>query len=103
MKRYIVSVTLPALRDIRQWHQWVHEQQKWAPEQIEEWYAGIWKTIYSLDMMPERCAVVPESERFTTPIRQKLYRSLRILFAVKQATVYVLAVRHTSQNTLSVD
>ena len=57
--------------------------------------------------MPLRCPLAFENDLFDEELRQLLYskkgKVYRILFIVRNAEVYVLFVRHSSQKPLSPD
>lgn len=64
-------------------------------------------TIASLQEKPRRCALALEHEVFSEEVRQLFYGKseniYRILFTIREYTVYVLYVRHSSQALLVAD
>lgn len=56
---------------------------------------------------PERCGLAPENEWFPGELRQLLYGKrrgvYRILFEVRDTTVYILRVRHGARKLLEPD
>jgi hypothetical protein len=56
---------------------------------------------------PRRCALAVEHEVFSDEVRQLLYGKskniYRILFTIRDDTVYILYVRHSSQALLTSD
>lgn len=64
-------------------------------------------TIASLQEKPRRCALALEHEVFSEEVRQFFYGKskniYRILFTIREDTVYVLYVRHSSQALLAAD
>jgi plasmid stabilization system protein ParE len=101
-----VIITGPAKRDIQVAHDWWTENR--SSEQAARWYVGIHASIQTLRNIPERCSKAAESDLLTQGVRQLLFglgrqATHRILFAIDDGTVVVLRVRHTSQDTLSVD
>jgi plasmid stabilization system protein ParE len=79
-----------------------------SPAKASEWYGGLLEAIESLSAMPRRCPLARENEYFSQEIRQLLYgrgrASYRILFAILEteevATVRILHIRHSSQQTI---
>jgi hypothetical protein len=64
-------------------------------------------TIATLQEKPQRCTLAVEHEIFLEEVRQLLYGKskniYRVLFAIRQTTVYVLYVRHSAQAPLTVE
>jgi len=77
------------------------------PAYAEQWFRGLMNAIASLQEKPLRCAIAPENEAFSEEVRQLLYgksrNTYRILFTIRDDTVYVLYVRHSSQALLKAD
>ena len=63
--------------------------------------------IATLQEKPRRCGLAIENEIFPEEVRQLLHGKAkniyRILFTIREATVYVLYVRHSSQAPLRAD
>lgn len=101
MKRWRVIVEPPAQRDIAEAHAWLAERD---PDAADRWFNGLYDTIGSLEIFPERCPLAPESRFFNQEIRQLLhgrrYHKYRILFTVGRHTVHVLHVRHGARLAL---
>ncbi|AFZ25355.1 plasmid stabilization system protein [Cylindrospermum stagnale PCC 7417] len=77
------------------------------PAYADQWFRGLMNAIASLQEKPRRCALVSEREVFSEEVRQLFYgksrSTYRILFAIRDDTVYVLYVRHSSQALLTTD
>ena len=56
---------------------------KKEPAAAERWFRGLVQAIYSLEEFPERCPTIPEQREFQFEIRQLIYFSHRIIFAVE--------------------
>ena len=101
MKRWTVTVELPAQRDIAEGHLWLAEQ---ARDAADRWFNAIYDTIGSLEIFPEHCPLAPESEFFNVEIREIFHgrrqHKYRILFTVSRNEVHVLHVRHGARLTL---
>ena len=74
-------------------------------QQAERWFDGIYAAIDQLQHRPERCPLAREHEYFATEIRE-LHFGLgsrithRVIFTVRGNRVFVLAIRHASQDDL---
>lgn len=64
------------------------------------WFNQLEQAIETLEAMPRRCAVAPESSYFELEIRQLLVDPYRILFTIAGKEVHVLHVRHASRRRL---
>jgi hypothetical protein len=64
-------------------------------------------TIATLQDKPQRCPLAIEHEIFPEEVRQFLYGKsknvYRVLFTIRDATVYALYVRHSSQAPLTLN
>lgn len=101
MKRWHVIVELPAQQDIAEAHLWLAERD---PAAADRWFNGIYDTIGSLEIFPERCPLAPESKNPNAEVREILHgrrqHKYRILFVVTGNKVHVLHVRHGARRTL---
>jgi plasmid stabilization system protein ParE len=101
MKRWNVIVELPAQQDIAEAHLWLAERD---PAAADRWFNGIYDTIGSLEIFPERCPLAPESNHLNLEIREIFHgrrqHKYRILFVVTGNKVHVLHVRHGVRRTL---
>jgi hypothetical protein len=63
--------------------------------------------IATLQQKPRRCALAVEHEIFPEEVRQLLYGKskniYRVLFTIRDTTVYVLYVRPSAQAPLTID
>ena len=70
------------------------------------WYVKLLDAIGSLADNPELCGLAPENEWFPD-MRQKMFGKkrdvYRILFEIRGNTVFILRVRHGSQDLLQPD
>ena len=70
----------------------------------DKWFRGLMNAIATLQEMPLRCALAPENESLSEEIRQLIYgkskNKYRILFTLREDTVFILHVRHSSQAPL---
>lgn len=87
-----VQTTESALADVVQIGNWIISQG--APDAAGKWVSGLMATLRSLEVMPERCSVAPESSECEGEIRQLVFGDYRVLLTVRDECVFVLHVRH---------
>ncbi len=101
MRTFGVIITEPAERDIEEAFRWVAADNEQA---AFRWYNRLLETIHSLEKLPERCPLAPESKYFKGEIRQILHgrrrHKYRILFDIINDKVRVLHVRHGARLAL---
>jgi plasmid stabilization system protein ParE len=99
-----VEITPIAEAQIEQAYRWYREQN---PEFADRWFRGLMNCIATLQEKPQRCTLAVEHEIFPEEVRQLLYGKAkniyRVLFTIRDTTVYVLYVRHTAQAPLTID
>ncbi len=64
----------------------------------DQWYYGIRAAIRDLAESAQQCGVAYEDRFFAETIRQRLFDSYKILFAIREDTVHVLHIRHQAQD-----
>lgn len=81
---YRISISPSALSDAETAYLWFKEHI--SDKQATQWYNDLLDAVYSLDTMPRRCPLAPESEDTGFELRQLLYgkrsATYRILFAL---------------------
>jgi plasmid stabilization system protein ParE len=99
-----VEITPIAEVQIEQAYQWYREHNT---EFADRWFRGLMNAIATLQEKPQRCALAVEHEIFPEEVRQLLYGKskniYRVLFTIRDTTVYVLYVRHSAQAPLTLD
>jgi plasmid stabilization system protein ParE len=94
-------VELPARNDIAEAHLWLADRE---PDAADRWLDSIHDTIGSLEILPERCPLAPESRSFKQEIREIFHgrrqNKYRILFIVTENEVHILHVRHGARLAL---
>jgi plasmid stabilization system protein ParE len=103
--KFRIELAATAKADIRGQAQWLSE--KVSPAAATKWLDGLHKAIDTLQTRPMRCPVAAESDKFSEEIHEMLYgkrgkrkHKHRIIFTVREETVYVLYVRHTARDEL---
>lgn len=70
----------------------------------DRWFRDLMDTVATLQEMPLRCALASENDTFSEEIRQLIYgksrNKYRILFTLREDTIFILHVRHSSQALL---
>jgi plasmid stabilization system protein ParE len=99
-----VELTPIAEIQIEQAYRWYRDRN---PEFADQWFRGLMNTIGTLQEKPQRCALAFEHEIFPEEVRQLLHGKskniYRVLFAIRDMTVYVLYVRHGAQAPLTLE
>lgn len=77
------------------------------PEFADRWFRGLMTILATLQEKFQRCALAVEHEIFPEEVRQLLYGKAknvyRVLFAIRDDTVYALYVRHSAQAPLTLN
>lgn len=106
---YQIKVTTPAENDI---YAAFERIRKLAPSSAERWLRGVFKAIFSLREMPERCALAQESETLGLSIRHLIYgkrsAAYRIIFDIKdedksEPLVRILRVWHGYRDQIEIE
>ena len=101
--KYIVEVTESAEVELDTAYRWLHDQ--YSPEYAARWREGLLAAVGTLETFPERCALAPEGRTLRRRIRQLLYGkrhgAYRLLFEIRDRTVYVLHIRHAARRHLN--
>jgi plasmid stabilization system protein ParE len=99
-----VEITPIAEAQIEQAYHWYRERN---PEFADRWFRALMNAIATLQEKPQRCTLAVEHEIFLEEVRQLLHGKsqnvYRVLFTIRDTTVYVLYVRHSAQAPLTVD
>lgn len=98
-----VSLSPRAIADVENAYLWFKEQDRAF---ADEWFQGLAHALASLEQLPARCPLSPESQGLDREIRQLLYRrskkrTFRILFGISGKEVFVYRIRHTAQQYLT--
>ena len=106
---YQIKITTPAEDDI---YSAFDRIKKLAPLVSEKWLRGIFKSIFTLSEMPDRCPIAPESEALGLPIRHLFYGKRtaihRIIFDIQNEAkadplVRILRVWHSKKDQIQVE
>ncbi len=94
--RFRVRTSQRAQADIEDIYCWIAEHEG-DPQGALRWVEGLESAIDSLREFPSRCALAPEAGFFEREVRQLLYHSHRVLFAIDADEVLVFHIRHGSR------
>ena len=59
-----------------------------------------WFDIYTLETLPRRCPIIPESKKTKRGLRHLLYGSMRVIYEIDEARklVSVITIRHAAMD-----
>ena len=99
LRKYHVIVTPEAQAGILEAFGYIHER---APLNAARWLQALYAEINTLERFPERCAKARECEYLDEDLRQLVFKSHRVVFAVRkeEKRVYVLHVRHAKRRAI---
>jgi plasmid stabilization system protein ParE len=94
LKKYRVELGVAAQRDIESIRDYIARDK---PGAAEKWELDIRDKVLSLDSLPERSEVVPESRVVGKDFRHLLFGNYRIIYRISQDVVYVVRVIHAAR------
>src|SRR5579871_3809985 len=107
---YRIDISPSALLDAEEAYLRAAEQ---SPSRANTWYNGLFEAIFSLETMPTRCPLAPESEEIGRELRQLLYgkpgRIYRIVFALvydeatEEEVIRVYRIWHGARDRLKAE
>jgi plasmid stabilization system protein ParE len=101
---FLVEITPIAETQIEQSYRWFRERN---PAFADRWFRGLMNKIATLQEKPQRCALAIEHEIFPEEVRQLIYGKsrnvYRVLFTIRNYTVHILYIRHSSQAPLTLE
>jgi plasmid stabilization system protein ParE len=99
-----VEITSIAEAQIEVAYRWYRERN---PEFSDRWFRELMNAIATLQDKPQRCTLAVEHKIFPEEVRQLLHGKsknvYRVLFTIRDMTVYVLYIRHSAQAPMTVD
>ena len=97
--KFRVVVTPEAQDGIRESFAYIDQR---SPRNAARWLQSLYKTIDTLETMPERCGPAREQDYLDEDLRQLVFKSHRIVFRIDKPrrTVWVLWVRHAKRRTV---
>jgi len=98
--KFGVFVTARAERDIQEAYRFIAEH---GPANSDSWKAGLASTLGTLETLPSRCGLAPESAYVPETIHQTFYANFRILFVIEGDAVIVSHIRHSARLPMTKD
>jgi toxin ParE1/3/4 len=89
--KFRVSITRAAESDIEQAWSFIAQD---SPETANKFISRLEEQIETLEIFPNRCALIPENEILGTRYRHMVMVTTETVFRVARRTVYVLRVIH---------
>jgi len=89
--KFRVSITRAAESDIEQAWSFIAQD---SPETADKFISRLEEQIETLEIFPNRCALIPENEILGTRYRHMVMVTTETVFRVARRTVYVLRVIH---------
>jgi len=74
-----------------------------SPENAKRWRVRLEKNLLSLRTQPEACGLAIENEYASGEVRQLLFGRYRVLFTIRDQTVYLLTIRHGARKQMTPD
>ncbi len=98
---YLVELTLRAERDLDYLYQRISADDSAV---AARWFNGLEEAIYTLERLPRRCPVAPESQKAKRRLRHLLYGAkrdvCRVVYEIDELrkAVRVLTIRHAAMD-----
>ena len=90
-KKYKVKLTFNAQKDLEHIFFYIAED---SINNAHNFILELEQTIYSLDTMPERFALISENIFFGTNYRQIIHQKYRVIYKISGESVYIMRVVH---------
>jgi toxin ParE1/3/4 len=103
---YRVELTVRAAHDLSHLFEEINARESAA---AARWYNGLEKAVYTLERLPRRCPIAPESRKAKRSLRHLLYgkkpHTYRVIFEVDEPhrAVRVLTIRHGAMDEAAPD
>jgi plasmid stabilization system protein ParE len=94
LKKYRVEIGSAAQRDVESIQAYIARDKPFA---AEEWVRDVRAKVLSLETLPERSEVLPESRVVGKDIRHLLFGNYRIIYRVRDDVVYVVRIIQASR------
>jgi toxin ParE1/3/4 len=88
---YRVEISRRAERDIEEAFEYISSR---APLNAVRWRKGLERRLRALETNPEGFGFAPENETAEADVRQLLYGRYRILYTLREKTVFIITFRH---------
>ncbi|MBD3675768.1 MAG: type II toxin-antitoxin system RelE/ParE family toxin [Planctomycetaceae bacterium] len=71
-----------------------------SPENARRWRTKLEEKLMSLTTQPEACGLALENEYSSGEVRQMIFGRYRVLFTIRDQTVYLLTIRHSARKEM---
>jgi plasmid stabilization system protein ParE len=94
---YLVKIMPRAERDLEEIYESIHAEESGA---ALRWYAGLERAILTLEAMPHRCPVTPESKRLKHLLYGNKANVYRVIYRIleRPKEVEILHIRHGARD-----
>ncbi|MGH9803314.1 MAG: type II toxin-antitoxin system RelE/ParE family toxin [Blastocatellia bacterium] len=96
MSGYQIDFTKKAKVEAEDAYCWIAQ---YSREKAVLWYFDLEQALESLSRFPARCPIAPESRTFKREIRHLILGKYRTIFEIRDETVHILRIRHSSMQT----
>lgn len=97
---YHVDLSQRAQRDFGTAYDYIAAE---APQAAIDFRYGLQERVDSLKTFPQRCSIAPEDQHRDETIRQTFYKSYRVMFIIRDETVYVVHIRHGARREMTAE
>ena len=96
--KYRVVILSEAEAELEEAYCFIRED---SPSSAKRWREKLLQKAKSLQSLPERCAVAPESDALGAEVRHLVVGNYRVLFAIGTEAVTVLHIRHAARRRVT--
>jgi len=90
-KKYKVNISFNAQKDLERIFFYIAED---SINNAKKFLLELEERIYSLDVMPERFALISENNFFGTNYRQITHKKYRVIYKISGNSVFIMRVVH---------
>jgi len=90
-KKYKINITNLAQDDLEHIYYYIASDNK---SKASQFILELEKKIYSLEVFPERNALIPENEFINSDYRHLIHGKYRIIYRIADSNVYILRIFH---------
>lgn len=92
--QFKVEISASAERDLEEIWDYIAQDN---PGSAASFILQLEKQIYSLELSPDRCPLIPENQILGTSCRHLIYGRYRAIFRVSTDSVYILRIIHSAR------
>ncbi len=95
---FTVEFSLRAERDIDEIVLYIQAD---SPHDATRWRQRLHEKLQALRTLPEACGIAPENAEARCEIRQLIYGRYRVLFTIREKSVFIVTVRHGARRFMA--